>query len=207
MRWILTLDDLRGYARDLIDPMVAAVEQTGLSPNQISLISLLFSVMAFVAYYLSPGREEMLYLAALMISLNALFDAIDGALARRIGRAGPRGDFLDHVVDRYADMMILLGIIFAGYAPWQIGLLAVVGVMLTSYIGTEAQALKLGRYYGGMMGRADRLVLIFLATVANAIYPNQVGGLPILGWVVAMTMVSSHLTALQRFHHVWRSLK
>ena len=104
-------------------------------------------------------------------------------------------------------VLLLGGIILAGYGPWQIGLLAIMGVLLTSYIGTEAQALSLGRYYGGMMGRADRLTFIFLATVANAAYPETIKGLTVLGWLVVLTMLSSHITAVQRFHHVWKSLR
>jgi phosphatidylglycerophosphate synthase len=202
----LTLNDLRGWANIFIEPLAALAEKSGIAPNQLSVLSLIFAVAASAFYFLSASNRELLYLAALMVSLNAIFDTLDGALARMTGKADPKGDFLDHVIDRYADMFFLGGIIFAGYAPWPIGLLAVIGVFLTSYIGTQAQALQLGRYYGGMMGRADRLTLMFLATIANAVYSNAVAGLPILGWVLAATMVSSHITALQRFSHIWKRL-
>jgi phosphatidylglycerophosphate synthase len=193
-------------ARVITEPLASMAEKTGISPNQLSLLSLVFAAAASAFYYLSAYKGNMLYVAALMVLMNAILDATDGALARRIGKADPRGDFLDHVIDRYADMFFLVGIIFAGYAPWPMGLLAVIGVFLTSYIGTQAQALQLGRYYGGMMGRADRLTLIFLATIGNAVYPYPLAGLPILGWVLAATMISSHITALQRFRHIWQKL-
>jgi phosphatidylglycerophosphate synthase len=202
----LTLNNLRGWAHTLIEPLAALAEKSGIAPNQLSLLSLIFAIIAAAFYILSASTIELLYAAALMVLLNAIFDIVDGALARRTGKANPKGDFLDHVIDRYADMFFLGGIIFAGYAPWPIGLLAVIGVFLTSYIGTQAQALHLGRYYGGMMGRADRLTLIFLATIGNAVYSNAVAGLPILGWVLAATMISSHVTALQRFVHIWKRL-
>lgn len=157
-------------------------------------------------YYFSATDANLLYAAALMVLLNALFDLADGALARRTGRADPKGDFLDHVIDRYADIFFIAGIAFAGYTPWPVGFLASVGVLLTSYIGTQAQALSLGRYYGGIMGRADRLMIIIIATVANAIYPQAVAGQPILGWLMVAIMLSSHITAIQRFGHVWRRL-
>jgi phosphatidylglycerophosphate synthase len=202
----LTLDDLRGMEKIFTEPLAALAERSGISPNQLSVLSLFFAAAASVFYYQSASKGEMLYAAALMVLGNAMLDVADGALARRMGKADPRGDFLDHVIDRYADMFFLGGIIFAGYAPWPVGLLAVIGVFLTSYIGTQAQALQLGRYYGGMMGRADRLTLIFIATVGNAVYPNPVAGLPLLGWVLVATMVSSHITALQRFFHIWEQL-
>ncbi|HWQ20179.1 MAG TPA: CDP-alcohol phosphatidyltransferase family protein [Methanotrichaceae archaeon] len=202
----MTLDDMRGSAGIVTEPLAALAEKLGASPNQLTALSLISAAGAFAFYYLSVDRRELLYAAGLMILLNAIFDAADGALARRTGTAEPKGDFLDHVIDRYADMFILLGIVFAGYCPWSLGILAAVGVLLTSYIGTEAQALHLGRYYGGMMGRADRLTAIFLATLANAAYPYEIAGLQILGWMVAVIMLSSHITALQRFRHVWKRL-
>jgi phosphatidylglycerophosphate synthase len=203
----LTLDELRRYDRWVTVPLAAVAERAGASPNQLSALSLAFAIAAAAFYYLSEDWKYGLYLAGLMVLLNATFDAADGALARRIGKAEPRGDFLDHVVDRYSDMFIMVGIIFGGYVSWKIGLLAAIGVLLTSYIGTEAQALMLGRYYGGIMGRADRLTAIFLATIANALYPEPtIAGLSILGLVMALTMFSSHITAIQRFIHIWRRL-
>ncbi len=197
----MTLDDLRNLSRIIAEPLAVAAEKSGISPNQLSALSLFFAITAAVCYYFS-----LLYLAALMVLLNALADLADGALARMTDRASPRGDFLDHVIDRYADTLILTGIVFAGYAPWQVGILSVAGVLLTSYIGVQAQALYLGRYYGGIMGRADRLIVIIIATSANAVYPQSVEGLPILGWLTVVIMLSSHITALQRFSHIWGRL-
>ncbi len=202
----MTLDELRGMSGAVADPLVVAAEKLGLTPNQLSALSLAFALMAAAFYYLSTYQNYLLFPAAIMVILNALADLADGALARRTGKADPRGDFLDHVIDRYADMLILAGIVFAGYVPWFIGFLAAVGVMLTSYIGTQAQALRLGRYYGGMMGRADRLAAIIVATAINAIYPLQIAGLSVLGWLVVAITLSSHITALQRFIHIWRRL-
>jgi phosphatidylglycerophosphate synthase len=202
----LTLDNFRGVALAITGPLAAVAQRIGVSPNQLSILSLVYAALASAFYYLSSSHKEMLYLAALMVLMNAVFDITDGALARKIGKADPKGDFLDHAIDRYADMFFLGGITFAGYAPWQVGMLTIIGVFLTSYMGTQAQALHLGRYYGGMMGRADRLFMIFIATVGNAIYSDPIAGLPILGWVLVATMISSHITALQRFHHIWLRL-
>lgn len=188
----------------VIDPLAALAERGGISPNQMSFISLLFAVMSAAFYYLSSQNPLLLYVAALMVLLNAAFDAIDGALARRTGQAEPRGDFLDHIIDRYADMLILMGIIMAGYVSYFWGLIAVIGVLLTSYVGTQAQALHMGRYYGGVMGRADRLSMIILATVINAVYPEPIAKIQILGWTVIAIAIMSQITALQRVVYVWK---
>ncbi len=202
----MTLDDLRSKSLAVTEPLAAMAERAGASPNLISLLSMIFALAAGGFYYLSAGDVFLLYFAALMVLLNAVFDAVDGALARRTGQAEPKGDFLDHVIDRYADMAILAGIVLAGYVSEAWGIFAVMGVLLTSYLGTQAQALRLGRLYGGIMGRADRLTLILLATVANALYPGDLGSLSILGWAVILITVASHITALQRIFLIWRRL-
>lgn len=202
----MTLDDMRSKSLVVTEPLAALAEMAGASPNLLSLLSMIFALAAGFLYYLSAGEVSLLGLAALMVLLNSIFDAVDGTLARRTGQAEPKGDFLDHVIDRYADMAILVGIVLAGYVSETWGIFAVMGVLLTSYLGTQAQALQLGRLYGGIMGRADRLILIIFATIANALYPGDLAGLSILGWAVILITVASHVTALQRIFLIWRRL-
>lgn len=202
----MTLDDMRSKSLVVTEPLAALAEMAGASPNHLSFLSMIFALAAGVLYYLSAGEGSLLGLAALMVLLNSIFDAVDGTLARRTGQAEAKGDFLDHVIDRYADMAILVGIVLAGYVSETWGIFAVMGVLLTSYLGTQAQALQLGRLYGGIMGRADRLILIIFATIANALYPGDLVGLSILGWAVILIAVASHATALQRIVLIWRRL-
>ena len=105
------------------------------------------------------------------VALNAFCDAMDGAVARAMKTQSLRGDFLDHAVDRYADIFIITGIFAGGLVPWQIGVFALTGVLMASYLGTQAQAVGVGRYYGGLLGRADRLVLILVFGVIGLFVP------------------------------------
>jgi len=200
----LTLDSLRPRAEKAMIPLAGALERIGVTPDMLSVASLISAVLAGVLFCYTPSKT-FLFLAAVMVFSNAFFDAADGAVAAQIG-ATKRGDFLDHVLDRYSDIFIICGIFFGGYAPWQVGVVAITGVLLTSYMGTQAQALDIERYYGGILGRADRLVIIFLAAIANVVYVNEIYGMPILGWMLIAVAIISHLTAIQRFTYIWRAL-
>jgi len=138
--------------------------------------------------------------------LAGLADALDGATARILHRQGRKGDFLDHVIDRYSDVLILCGVIFGGYVPMWLGIVALTGVLLTSYIGVQAQAVNLKRVYGGLMGRADRLAVLILAIPLNLAYSEHLLGLSLLGWAVTLIGVMSHITAVQRFYFTWKRL-
>lgn len=180
------------------------------SPNTVSGLAFLMAVLAGIAVWLGGGT--FLLLGALFVFLNATFDALDGKVAKLSGRASVRGDFLDHVLDRYADLFLLGGVAFSTYVPLWLGLLAILGVLMTSYMGTQVQAVGLGREYGGVLGRADRLVLLDVFLVAQALVDPTgswlLGVAPLaltfLGWLMAVFAVLGHATAVQRAWRAWR---
>ncbi len=202
----MTFDALRPFASKVIEPLADLFIRNGISPDVVSIASLVCAFIAGLCFYYSPAARGLILLAGIFVVLNSVLDALDGAVARKSNKATARGDFLDHVIDRYSDVFIICSIFFAGYVSWQIGVAAIVGVLLTSYLGTQAQALSLGRYYGGIMGRADRLVVIILSAFVNFAYPATIAGFSILGWAVTLIALTSHITALQRIHYIWNRL-
>lgn len=202
----MSLDSLRPYAKKILKPLADTLSRAGVTPDATSVLSLIFAAGAGVLYAISCGDRTLALAAGVLVLLNGIADAMDGEIARIAGTAGIRGDFLDHVIDRYADVFIICGIFFGEYIDWRIGVAAIVGTLLTSYLGTQAQAVGLGRHYGGILGRADRLVLIMLASLLYFLYPYEIYGASSLGWSIVLIAVASNLTALQRFVHIWREL-
>ncbi len=198
----MTLDQFRPHVKQFIDPLVGISIRIGLTPNFLTVASFIVAGAAGIFYYFGN-----IAVGTFLVFLNALFDALDGALARALNIQSKRGDFLDHAVDRYADIFIITGIFAGGMAPWWIGVFALTGVLMASYLGTQAQAVGVGRYYGGLLGRADRLVLILIAGIIDLIIPGGVYGLPYLGWLLVIFGIMGHFTALQRFAYVWRTMK
>ena len=206
----MVLDSYRHVADAFLDPMAKGL--ANISPNTLSAIAFGAAVLAGLAFYLGGGL--FLGLAFLLVLANGLFDALDGKVAKLTGKASARGDFLDHVLDRYADVVILTGIAFGPYCPEWLGLLAILGVLLTSYMGTQAQAVGLGRQYGGFLGRADRLVLLAVAALLQ-LAVDPAGARPfglgsaqftVLGWLMVLFAVLGNVTAIQRAISTWRRL-
>lgn len=201
------LHSLRGSSSRVISPLVDTLVRSGLKPNMLSFMSLLFAFLAGYCYYISFEQTFPLSLALLFVAISSFFDFLDGEVARKSGLESRRGDLVDHVIDRYADSFILGGIVLAGYSGVLAGIGAIVGTLITSYLGTQAQALGLGRYYGGFLGRADRMIFLIIATILNLIYPHPIEGYQILGWLIVFFAVMTNLTAIQRFIHIWRDLE
>jgi len=195
-----------------VDPLLnlIAKHMININPNFLSWLSLLFAFVAGIFFYFSSPDFELnnfyLYFAVFFVFLNGFFDAIDGKIAKLANKISKKGDFLDHAIDRYADVFIIGGLALSPWCRYNIiGFLAIVGVLLTSYMGTQAQAVGYQRDYSGLLGRADRLLLLMIVPIIQHILLYFSGfeliiELYILEWVLIYFAIMGNVTAVQRFY-------
>ncbi|ELZ43605.1 CDP-alcohol phosphatidyltransferase [Halorubrum saccharovorum DSM 1137] len=200
----MTLDQYRSVADRLLGPWVRAAARLGLSPDQVSVLA--FGVAVAAAGAFAVGDPVFYLVGAVCVLLNGWLDLVDGALARHLEVSSDGGDLLDHVLDRYADIAVIAGFT-VGVGAYALGFAAVTGVLMTSYMGTQIQAVGIGREYGGLLGRADRLALMGIVGVVAAAYSAPiVAGLNVVGLLLALFAAVGHLTAVQRFLGAWRDI-
>jgi len=189
--------------RDNVDWLFARVARhMSVQPHVLTALSLLFATVAGVALYYSFWHLELLVVGALAVLANGFLDGLDGKVARMQGVASLKGDFIDHAVDRFSDVLMVGGVAASPWCPPMVGLGALAGMLLTSYMGTQAQAVGYGREYGGWLGRADRVVILTLAPLVQymlAATDITLLSWPLLAWVMAFFAVAGIITAGQRF--------
>lgn len=204
---------MRNDAEVILDPFAKAFRRV--NPNTLSWTAFLFAIAAGISIYFSYWVHPLLIATSILIILNGFFDALDGKVARLSGRASKSGDFVDHVLDRYADVL-MIGLI--AVSPWcnpYIGILAIIGVLLTSYMGTQAQAVGAGRLYSGLLGRADRIVILFFAPLVQwgliFLGSETIGfdklQFTIFELVMLWFAIVGNLTAVQRAYVIWKKIK
>ena len=210
----MVLDGQRARADFALTPVAKRLIRV--NPNTISWIGLILALLCGVIFYYSgyDGMQYLLLVGAAAVILSGYFDALDGKIAKMAGKASPKGDYLDHVFDRYADVFMIGGVAVSAWCNPYLGMVALVGVLLTSYMGTQAQAIGAPRLYAGLLGRADRVVLSTLFPiiqyVASALgYGSfEIAGFDI-NWMEVMMIwfaVVGNLTAVQRAIITWRNL-
>lgn len=208
----MVLDKHRGIVDWLVVPISRAMRNV--NPNALTWISLPFAIACGVFIWRSGVGNQAIWMlpaALVCLGLTSLFDLLDGKVARAYGKMSKKGDYLDHVIDRFADVIIFAGVAFSAWANLMVGFFAITGVLLTSYMGTQAQAVGIGRNYGGILGRADRLALLSFAIVidwSRVLFGWEIpdallvkSGFDAMLWWFA---IAGNLTALQRF---WNGLK
>jgi CDP-diacylglycerol--glycerol-3-phosphate 3-phosphatidyltransferase len=176
-----------------VAPMGRGLQKAGVSPDLITGFGVLMAAGCGIAIGL-----EQYPLAVLLLALTGLPDALDGAVAKAAGKAGPRGAYLDSVSDRLSD-----GLLFAG-AAWNLagsdnprmallpfGLF--IAASLVSYQRAKAESLGF-EAKGGLMERAERFIALGFGLLFSSLFVATL-------WVMfALTAV----TAVFRFIKVWR---
>lgn len=211
----MVLDRHRRVLDWWLDPLTHLFRRV--HPDVFTWLSLVVATFGGLLFWASsPGYAGRVVLLAAWccVGLNSILDLLDGKVAKLTGKATPRGDFLDHAIDRFSDTAFLAGIALSPWSPRPaIGLLAVAFTLLTSYMGTQAQAVGLKRNYGGWLGRADRMVLLLFVPLFQFAWSEWNGGDLVLGpWrtnflelVMAYFAVVGAVTVAQRFVMTLRS--
>ena len=112
------------------------IVKTSLTPNQLTVLIFLFSMLAFPAYL-----SGLYWLGALIAQLGSMLDGCDGELARLKNMSTPQGAFYDSVLDRYVDIAttaaltarLALDYPQLAVTVWSAGLAAIAGALMTSY--------------------------------------------------------------------------
>lgn len=176
----------------LFNRIVRSLVRRGVHPNVLTSIGLLINLVA--AYLFAIGYFRW---AGVVIILAAIFDLTDGPVARITHRVTPFGGFLDSVLDRYSDLLLLTGLLVyysRGSRFWYVVLVAacMIGAIMTSYTRARAENV-IPSCKVGFLERPERIVLFIIGALADRMAPVL--------WVI---VVFSNLTVFHRVVHTYR---
>ncbi len=179
----------------ILNAIVYPLSALRVSPNILTLIGLVINIFASVLF-----AKGMFTWAGLVVLFAGIFDMVDGEVARRTGRVTRFGAFFDSVIDRYSDMVLLLGLV-VWYAKHDLifyaGLvvMSLIGSIMTSYTRARAESL-IPVCKVGFLERPERIVLLIIGCLANRMGAAM--------WVMA---VLSNWTVSQRIWYTWQETK
>ncbi len=160
--------------RKMSEPMARLLAKTKVTPNQMTWAAFGIALLSLISFILGYN-----IIAGLLVQLSSIVDGIDGSLARLKGMTSEFGGFLDSVLDRYADILIVLGLTLWSLAHetysgiWLAGLLAITGIICISYTRARIDAEHRHRFDKGLQSLASRdirLFLIMLGAVTGQAY-------------------------------------
>jgi CDP-diacylglycerol---glycerol-3-phosphate 3-phosphatidyltransferase len=190
----ITLTDLlRAWTKPIIDPIVTFLARNKFSPDALTIAGMAFHFL--FAWLIATGKMQ--WAAVSMFFLTPL-DALDGALARKLGRKqGGFGAFLDSTLDRFAEIILFGGFIFyfvSKQDTLMLGLsyIAITGSLMVSYTRAKAEALGYSCKVG-VLSRVERYAVMTFFLVLNS--PEI---------AVVILALFTYITTFQRMHAVWK---
>jgi CDP-L-myo-inositol myo-inositolphosphotransferase len=155
--------------RRLSIPLSRLLARTPVTPNQITVFSFLLGLASAALFAQGRGLS-----AGLLAQVSSIIDGCDGEVARMKAMGSSFGGYLDSLLDRYADVAIILGMMAS--APetlWHVGGLALLGTYSISYSVSRMEGLTGMRFNGGLAGfmtRDVRLFIIMLGGILNQMF-------------------------------------
>lgn len=185
----------KGAAVRVLEPVVRQLARRSISPDAVTVASVPVGLLAAACLLLSPRYPALLVLVPLLAGLRLILNLLDGALARATDRSHPRGELLNEVSDRLADLAFLAPVAFLPGADPRIVLLGVVGAIVASFIGVAAKAAGGERIYHGVLSKPGRMLLLAVFAIAALLGgPNTAWS-----WFGPILLVGTTLTAVERF--------
>ena len=187
------LQSLRPLLTRILNPLA---KNLNINPNIVTVISPFVAVVAAYGF-----ANKMLLLGMIAILASGFLDVVDGAVARYHGRSSKFGAFLDSTMDRFADAIIYIGIIFGGYCDWFVGVLAIHSAITVSYVRARAESQGV-ECNVGIAERAVRMIILMIGALIA--YFTQAS---YFNYVIIILVILSYITVAQRIYHVWKALK
>jgi CDP-diacylglycerol--glycerol-3-phosphate 3-phosphatidyltransferase len=185
----------RKKAAPILEPIAAGLAKIGMTPAVVTIIGLAVTIAG--AVLIATGN---LFWGGLTAGIGVVLDALDGPLARRLGKASDRGAFLDTMSDRFGEIAVWVGLsVYLRDEP-RLLVLCIVALafsLLIPYVRATAESAGLdGR--GGWMGRAERMLLILVGLMAVGL------GLNIMEPLLWIFVILTGLTVAQRIRKTWQ---
>lgn len=181
-------------------------------PDVLTWAALVCAIASGVLFSVAPAHSWPLFVIPVLLFVRTALNALDGMLAEVTGKARVSGEVLNEATDRAADIAILLGLSYSPLASLRWGAPAIVAVLFSSYVGILGKAVGVGRQYGGVLGKADRMLWLGIACVLASFTGNfevmRLGDNPIrlFDFVLILFFVLACVTSLQRLARIRAAL-
>jgi archaetidylinositol phosphate synthase len=209
----MNITALRPRFKQYLEPVAGVFVRCGITPNECSFLALVAGIAAAVLF-----MERWFVVGSLLLLFSALFDLIDGSIARQTSSHTNFGAVFDWIVDKYVDALVILGVGLSGIAivsgilpvpetaDFAVIGLAITGSLMNTFIKPVVYA-EIGyreKVEGkiddplegvGFFGRPETFLVLILGGITGFIWIS-----------IILIAVCTNLSAIQRIVYLYRTL-
>jgi phosphatidylglycerophosphate synthase len=187
--------ELKPRFQALLRPVMRALAAHGATPNAVTTAALLGSIAAGAVLLVARDHPARWALLPAWLLVRMALNALDGMMARELGRATPLGAVLNELGDVLSDLALYVPLAAVGSGAAVPALVFAGAAALTEFCGVLGQALGGARRYDGPMGKSDRAAAVGAFALTVALWPRAAAGAP---WVLAALALLCAVTCRNR---------
>jgi len=198
---VISIYELKPGFQRLLQPLLQLFIRYGISPNQITIATMLLSILMGTLIFIFQGSALVLFFLPIFLLIRMGLNALDGMLAKKMNLQSKLGEYLNELCDVVSDTCIFLSFLaIEGVSPFAIIMITVFSV-ISEMSGVIAVQIGASRRFDGPMGKSDRAFVFGAIAICLACGLEPGLWLSIILWLclflIAITIVNRMIKALK----------
>lgn len=189
--------------QEMLKPFEKFLIKNKIHPTLINILALVLSIFGAFAFYYSDIFVRLLIYIPFMAFFRTALNALDGMVARRLKVKNQNfGEVLNEFMDRISDSLIFFGLALTSFTNLILGSTVIILILLNSYLSILSKAAGAKRQYGGIIGKADRMIYLGIMSVAILLTNDFKYG----NYFLIFIGIGTLITMIQRFLQIKKEL-
>ncbi|MBN4910034.1 CDP-alcohol phosphatidyltransferase family protein [Staphylococcus sp. EG-SA-13] len=185
----MSIYEIKPKFQQLLMPIVDWMRKIGMTPNQVTILALLLSIVTGVILSIFHENKWIYILMPIVMFVRMALNAIDGVMAKKYQMKSHLGLLLNELGDVISDLFLFIPFVFIA-EDYGIGILLFISLSIISEMaGVTVQVIGSSRRYDGPMGKSDRAFIIGFISFLIFVHLNIIPYLHFVFYVCSILML------------------
>lgn len=186
---MISIYEIKPKFQQLLMPIVDWMRKIGMTPNQVTILALLLSIVTGIILSIFHDNKWIFILMPIVMFVRMALNAIDGVMAKKYQMKSHLGLLLNELGDVISDLFLFIPFVFIA-EDHGIGIILFVSLSIISEMaGVTVQVIGSSRRYDGPMGKSDRAFIVGFISFLIFVHLNIIPYLHFVFYICSILML------------------
>ncbi|MCC2089302.1 CDP-alcohol phosphatidyltransferase family protein [Mammaliicoccus sciuri] len=186
---MISIYEIKPEFQQLLMPIVDWMRKIGMTPNQVTILALLLSIVTGIILSIFHDNKWIFILMPIVMFVRMALNAIDGVMAKKYQMKSHLGLLLNELGDVISDLFLFIPFVFIA-EDYGIGIMLFISLSIISEMaGVTVQVIGSSRRYDGPMGKSDRAFIVGFISFLIFVHLNIIPYLHFVFYICSILML------------------
>lgn len=186
---LISIYEIKPKFQKLLMPIVDWMRKIGMTPNQVTILALLLSIVTGIILSIFHENKWIYILMPIVMFVRMALNAIDGVMAKKYQMKSHLGLLLNEIGDVISDLFLFIPFVFIA-EDYGIGIMLFISLSIISEMaGVTVQVIGSSRRYDGPMGKSDRAFIVGFISILIFVHLNIIPYLHFVFYICSILML------------------